>query len=251
MNAAVRRGGAPREGALGGGLLLSLALHGAVAAAVAWVGTRPAPVRPPVYRVELVGAPAGVRQAGVVAPPPSEPATAAPEIGGAERAPPPPAAPTPPPKPKEMPALKATPSTTRSRDAGAKGASRGKPKVPARAGAGATGAKGADVANVRTAGIAFPFPGYLNNIVRQLALSWSPRRTSAALVTEVRFMIRRDGSVSEIEVVRPSGDRFYDLDGVGAVEAVGTARGFGRLPAGWTEDVLVVYFTFDYALRPQ
>ena len=103
---------------------------------------------------------------------------------------------------------------------------------------------------MRTPGIEFPFPGYLTNIVRQITLNWTPRRTSAALVTEVKFMIRRDGSVAGIEVVRSSGDAFYNADAMGAIEAVGANRGFGALPAGWSDDVLVVYFTFDYALRP-
>ena len=53
-----------------------------------------------------------------------------------------------------------------------------------------------------------------------------------------------------IEVVKGSGDRIYDLDAMGAIEAVGSTRGFGPLPQGWTDDVLIVYFTFDYALRP-
>jgi protein TonB len=38
---------------------------------------------------------------------------------------------------------------------------------------------------------------------------------------------------------------------MGAIEAVGATRSFGALPSGWADDVLVVYFTFDYALRPQ
>lgn len=244
------RGGAPRAGALGGGLAASAVLHAAAAVAVAWLGSRPEPPRPPVYRVELVGAPAGVRQAGVVSTAPAAPAPAAPEVGGAERVPPPPPTPKAAPKARAMPAPKATPSPNRTRAAGGRTAADRAGKAPPRAGAGATGAKGADVANVRTAGIAFPYPGYLNNIVRQIALNWSPRRTSAALVAEVRFVVHRDGSVSDIEVVRRSGDRLYDLDGVGAVEAVGASRAFGRLPTGWSDDVLVVYFTFDYALRP-
>jgi protein TonB len=255
MTAAARTPRASRQGAgsLGGGLVASAGVHVALVGLALWIGSRPAPVRPPVYRVELIGAPAGMRQAGIVAPPMPEPAAEAPALGGAERVPPPPAAPAKPPKAKEMPAPKATPSPSRTRAAGAKAApdAKAKAKAPPRAGAGATGAKGADVANVRTAGIAFPYPGYLNNIVRQLALGWSPRRTAAALVAELRFAIHRDGSVSAIEVVRRSGDRLYDLDAVGAVEAVGATRGFGRLPAGWTDDVLVVSFTFDYALRPE
>jgi protein TonB len=63
-------------------------------------------------------------------------------------------------------------------------------------------------------------------------------------------MIRRDGSVAGIEIVKSSRDRLFDLEAQATVEAVGSARSFGSLPSGWTDDVLVVYFTFDYALRP-
>lgn len=245
------RSPAKRAG-IGGGILVSSVVHvAAVVAIVIWAG-KPAPMRPPVYRVELMGAPPGPRQAGVVdaARRTAEPSPK-PTPSGAERAAPP---------EKALPSVKravkappkATPSATPSRDAGsksAKTASKTATDLP-KAGSGAVGGKGADVANIKTEGIAFPFPGYLNNIVRQLTLSWSPRRVSATLLTEVKFMIRRDGSVVGIEVVKSSGDRLYDAESAGAVEAVGATRSFGALPSGWKDDVLVVYFTFDYSLRP-
>jgi protein TonB len=200
--------------------------------------------------VELVGQ-AGLRQAGVETPT-AEPVTAARDVAGAERVKEEKVVPTTTTAKKVVPSPNATPSTDRSRQDGSKTApaTTSKSTSAPRSGAGAVGAKGADVANVRTAGIEFPFPGYLQNIERQVALNWSPQRTSAALVTELKFLIRRDGTVVGIEIVKGSGDRLYDLDAMGAVEAVGTTRSFGALPSGWADDVLVVYFTFDYALRP-
>lgn len=232
------------------GMFASVAVHGGLVLLAIWWSSRPAPFRPPVYRVELVGQ-AGPRQAGVETPT-AAPATQAPDVAGAERVKEEKVLPSTTKAKKVVPSPKATPSPNRSKKAGAKTApaTDAKSSSAPKSGAGATGTKGADVANVRTDGIAFPFPGYLNNIVRQIALNWSPRRVSAALVTEVKFLIRRDGSVAGIEVVKTSGDRLYDLDGVGAVEAAGTTRSFGPLPSGWSDDVLVVYFTFDYALRP-
>ncbi|MFN5600453.1 TonB C-terminal domain-containing protein [Gemmatimonas sp.] len=237
---------------LGRGMVASAGVHGALLALVLWVGNRPEAARPPVYRVELVGQ-AGVRQAGVEKPT-EEAAPSADPVAGAERVAEEKTVPAPSKAKKAMPSPKATPSTDRSKKGGAKAEPKPNAKTSTAApksGAGATGTKGADVANVRTDGIAFPFPGYLSNIVRQIALNWSPRRTSAALVTELKFMIRRDGSVAGIEVVTRSGDRLYDLDAMGAIEAVGSSRSFGALPSGWSDDVLVVYFTFDYALRPK
>lgn len=237
---------------LGRGMMLSVGVHGMLLALVTWLGNRPEQARPPVYRVELIGQ-AGPRQAGVEQP--AEEATASTDpVAGAERVEEEKTVPTPSKAKKVLPSPRATPSTDRSKKGGAKAAPKPDAKksmAAPKSGAGATGTKGADVANVRTDGIAFPFPGYLSNIVRQIALNWSPRRTSAALVTELKFMIRRDGSVAGIEVVKRSGDRLYDLDAMGAIEAVGSTRSFGALPTGWSDDVLVVYFTFDYALRPK
>lgn len=237
---------------LGSGLVVSAAVHAALLAFVLWAGNRPEEARPPVYRVELIGQ-AGLRQAGVEKPT-TEATASKQDVAGAERVEEEKTVPTPSKAKKVLPSPKATPSTDRTKKGGARNApapTATRSNAAPRAGAGATGTKGADVANVRTDGIAFPYPGYLSNIVRQIALNWSPRRVSAALVTELKFMIRRDGTVVGIEVVKRSGDRLYDLDAMGAIEAVGSTRGFGALPTGWADDVLVVYFTFDYALRPQ
>jgi protein TonB len=238
--------------ALGSGVVVSVGIHAALLALVLWVGNQPEEARPPVYRVELIGQ-AGPRQAGVEKPVTEATASNDP-VAGAERVEEEKTVPSPSKAKKVLPSPKATPSTDRTKKGGAKNApapTATKSNAAPKSGAGATGTKGADVANVRTDGIAFPYPGYLNNIVRQIALNWSPRRVSAALVTELKFMIRRDGTVVGVEVVKRSGDRLYDLDAMGAIEVVGTSKGFGALPSGWPDDVLVVYFTFDYALRPQ
>lgn len=234
---------------LGSGLAFSVAVHGALAVGLVWWGGRPEQSRPPVYRVELVGQ-AGPRQAGLEQGAPD--AAKAADISGAERVKEPDKV-VPPPKtktPLKAPPQKATPMPAKSKQAGAKTATPTSVANAPKSGAGTTGTKGADVANLRTDGIDFPDPVYLQNIVRQLWLEWKPRASASALAAEVRFVIRRDGSVVSIDVVKRSGDRLYDIDAIGAVEAVGNARRFGALPAVWSDDVLVVYFTFDYAFRP-
>ena len=229
------------------GLIVSTLVHSSLAAGLVIWGLQRETPRPPVYRVELIGAPKGERQTGVVAPAPSEAPKTADAPSGAERAP----------VEKSLASKKATaaparatPMPSRSKAAGAKAAapaskSRALPKAGSR-----EGGKGADVRSLLSEGIVFPYPGYLNNIVRQITIAYSPKRVSASLSTEVKFMIRRDGSVSGIEVLKKSGDRFFDLEAQSTIEAVGASRSFGPLPSGWTDDVLVVYFTFDYALRP-
>jgi protein TonB len=116
------------------------------------------------------------------------------------------------------------------------------------AGGGPTGGKGADVAAVDTPGIDFPYPGYTNNIVRQLILRFG--QSSARLTAEVRFVIRRDGSVDpeSIKRVPSSGDYSFDQRALAAVEAAANANAFGPLPPGFREDILPVTFRFSPSL---
>lgn len=243
----VRRDRARSAGAMRTGLLLSAMVHsGVVVGAVLWGLQHDVP-RPPIYRVEMIGAPAGTRRAGVVAPKATDAPTAAEAPSGAERAPTEKALPS---KKAPAPSAKATPSPAKSKAAGSKAVTPAAKAAAQPAAGSKEGGKGADVRNLRVEGIAFPFPGYLSNIMRKITLAYSPRPSSAALVAEIKFMIRRDGSVSDIQVVKSSGNRLFDLDASGTVESVGATRGFGPLPSEWTDDVLIVYFTFDYALRP-
>jgi periplasmic protein TonB len=222
-------------------LVWSAVLH--LAAVAALVATRE-PAReptPPTYRVTLIAAPAAPRQVGVVRETPPEPVST----------------PTPPAPPTPTPISRATPEPERM-----KAPSKAKPvRVPKvatpnagkaaakaepapRAGGGPTGGRGADVANVRTEGIEFPYPVYLQNVVRQIALQFQPSGGSA-LRAEVAFLIRRDGSISGLKLVTRSGNFSFDQDAMGAVEAAARANAFGPLPQGFTDDVLPVIFSFD------
>ncbi|MHB2033303.1 MAG: TonB C-terminal domain-containing protein [Gemmatimonadaceae bacterium] len=218
----------------------SVLLHAAVISAL-FVFRPPAPPpMPPVYRVNLVAAPPGPRAVGVVQ------ATPAP---AAEQ-------PTPVPPPRAKPVPKAMPAPpTRKREKPAPAKREATPVPPEAktapvtrktqaAGGGAEGGKGADVANVSTAGIDFPFPGYLQNILRQIALRFSPG-SSGALTAEVAFLIHRDGSVTNFRFQKRSGSFGFDLAAQGAVDAAGTARAFGPLPSAYPDDVLPVIFSFD------
>ncbi len=203
------------------------------------------PPLPPAYSVELVAAPAGPRALGSVDQGPSAPTAEAPPA--AETPAPEPVAEAPiasPRRPAPARAAPAKPAQVTPRPAPAKAG--GAASVPGStpAGGGPTGGRGRDVANVRVQGIAFPFPGYLENITRQIALNFKPR-PGAALRAEVAFLINRDGSVSELRLVTRSGVYAFDLECIGAVEAVGLRRSFGPLPGGFRDDALPVVFSFD------
>ena len=215
---------------------------------------------PPMYRVNIVAAPPGERAIGevnagatkspaAVTPPATNPSTIretpVPKASTA-KAPPTTRTNTPASKapkaatPTESKAAPKTPAAART-DAKANE----KPSNAPKAGGGPTGGKGTDVATVRSDGIEFPFPGYLNNIVRQIALNFKPRNPSARLKAEVRFLIHRDGSVSDLTFIRRSGNFSFDLEAEGAVEAASSGGSFGPLPAGFPDDVLPVVFSFD------
>jgi protein TonB len=219
---------------------VSLLLH--LAVAVPLILTRPAkaPARPPIYRVDLIAAPPGPRQEGIVAPQP--------QAQPRERAPTPPRAQR---RPEEMPAppTQRPPVRTRTPPAPATPTPAPTTKIPEtapaqQAGGGPTGDRGTDVATVRTEGIEFPYPAYLQNIVRQIAKRFDPPRRGA-LSAEVTFLLRRDGSVADIRISTRSGNFEFDQDAMGAVEAAARAGAFGPLPDGFPDDVLPVIFSFD------
>ena len=190
---------------------------------------------PPVYRVELIAAPAGERA-----------------IGAVNQAPPARTTPAEPPKraesrPKDVIAIKKAPPTRKAAEKATPtpDARSAKAEVPApKAGGGPEGGKGADVASIKTEGAEFPDPAYLNNIVRQIALNFRPRNPGA-LHAEVVFLIRRDGSVPMINFRQRSGSYAFDLEAKGAIESAANAKAFGPLPTSWADDALTVIFTFD------
>jgi len=231
---------APRsEPTLRRSLVWSALLHLLVVTGFLFGRTRAAVPTPPMYRVTLVAAPAAPRQVGVVRETPPEPAPAP-----APPAPAPLARATPGPERMKAPPTKARPVKTpkTATPNAAPATAKPTPAPAARAGGGPEGGRGADVANVRTEGIEFPFPVYLQNVVRQIALQFKPSPNSA-LRAEVSFLIRRDGSISGLRLVTRSGSFSFDQDAMGAVEAA--SHSFGPLPQGFTDDVLPVIFSFD------
>jgi protein TonB len=194
---------------------LSAILHAAIATLLFSTLKERRPVAlPPMYRVEIVAAPPGERAIGEVSPSQAATTTSVTQPTATQST------------VKEMPLPKAKPAQKiPARATPTEGKVSPSPKVSApteakvtpqpktaapKAGGGPTGGKGTDVASVRSDGIEFPFPGYLNNIVRQIAINFKPRNPAARLKAEVRFLIHRDGSVSDLSFVRRSGNFSFD-----------------------------------------
>lgn len=243
----------PKSSRLTAPLVASAGLH---LAAIALLATRAVPpAMPPLYEVNLIAAPTGPRAVGRASPSPAEAPTPAipapaPKASPASTSNAAPVRPSPATKvrPARVPAA-SSPTPAKASVAAPVAPAAETPVTKAApssatATGGPTGDKGLDVATVRTEGTAFPFPGYLQNIVRQIALTFRPR-AAGALRCDVAFLIHRDGTVSNVRFVTRSGAYAFDLEAQGAIEAVARSRAFGPLPTGFADDVLPVTFAFD------
>jgi protein TonB len=208
-----------------------------VAALVIWQVRPSPPIKlPPIYKVNIVAAPPGPRAIGEVKSSepiktPSKPVDAPPKMREVA------------PKELTVPIKKApAKSVKKATPTPAKAKSAPKSEAP-KAGGGPKGGTGSDVATVKINGVDFPYPGYLNNIVRQIALHFKPDNPNAPLHAQVAFLIHRDGTVSSVRFITRSGVYSFDLAAQGAVEKA--AKSFGPLPDGFNDDVLPVVFNFD------
>lgn len=202
------------------------ALHGAVAGAVLFSGPFIRASEVPIYSVNLVAAPRPEPEARrapeTVERPAERPApvrTQQPRRTSVAETPPPPQ----PTREEREPAPRTTPDEEPVEEP----------------------STGSDVATVRTEGVSFPHPEYLRNIVSQVYRRWNRPRGNVALSAEVLFFIHRDGRVSNLSFVRPSGSYAFDLEAQGAIEAAANSGGFGPLPGDYQADVLAVRFFFD------
>lgn len=225
----------PGSGAkrLGLPVTLSLGIHVALVA-MAVLAARPSTSNAIVYAVNLVAAPAGPRQVGIV----SEAAPAKSEAPLPKRAEVQPKLTAPINRPTQT--RRSTSQATQVPDA----KSARFDNEAQKAGGGEVGGQGTDVANIKTAGQAFPYQAYLTNIVNQIAMRFNPRQRQM-LRAEVQFVIKRDGSIFAISMVKGSGSYGFDVEARGAVEAAGAAGAFGPLPEGFMDDALTIIFEFD------
>jgi outer membrane biosynthesis protein TonB len=215
------------------GIAGTVVVHAALAALLL-VTVKSAPAFPPVYAVNLVAAPA-----------PRADTRPAPEaVARPAEEKPVPTIPTPKPaqvQPKPAPVRPPTP-TPQQREPAPRTQS-AQPPAP-----GETPGTGSDAITVKTPGLTFPFPGYLENIYNQIYRRWE-RPLGSNLSAEVTFLIMRDGSMNDFRFSRSSGNFSFDLSAQGAVEAAGNTKAFGPLPDGFEADVLLVSFFFSPAAK--
>ena len=98
--------------------------------------------------------------------------------------------------------------------------------------------------NVRLEGLRRDYPVYYENIIRQMqrCFRW---RGEEDLTAKVYFVINRDGSVSEVDILESSRSIAFDIEAMGAAECAGDRGRLGPLPEALPFDRLPVSFTFS------
>ena len=211
------------------GLIGTAVAHGMLLVTTIVVAGRAAPPPTVVYAVDLVAAPAP-------GPAPRRAVEEAPPTRQTETAPPPeaepvaePAATPPPPPPERQPPTDEKPLPTRS----------DVEPLP-----GETPSTGQDQINFQQEGIRFPYEDYLEKVVTEIRRRWTNPVGPSRLRVDIAFTIQRDGTVTDIHVLRSSGVFTFDLEAQGAVERAAAAKAFGPLPAGYNGASLPISFWF-------
>jgi TonB family protein len=88
----------------------------------------------------------------------------------------------------------------------------------------------------------FCCPQYIVLMRQRIQQRWNPNM-GAAGQPEVKFTIRRDGMITQVELSRSSGQALLDLE---ARRAVATTIQLPPLPREFTGDHLTVYLVFDF-----
>ena len=98
--------------------------------------------------------------------------------------------------------------------------------------------------NVRMEGIRRDYPEYYNNIIRQMqrCFQW---RGEVGLRATVYFVINRDGSVSDVDILEQSTSIGFDIEAMGAAECAGSNNRLGPLPEELPFDQLPIVFKID------
>lgn len=98
---------------------------------------------------------------------------------------------------------------------------------------------------IRMEGLRRDFPEYYQNIIRQIERCFRPPPgLPRGLTTTLDFIIRQDGTVTDLDFVQRSGNPDFDFEALGAVgDCAGRGR-FGPLPDDFPWERLPIRFDF-------
>jgi TonB family protein len=89
----------------------------------------------------------------------------------------------------------------------------------------------------------FCCPDWLETVVQRIQQNWDSKQNLMGQVT-VKFTIQRDGTLTDVQVERPSGFAALDL---AAHRAVMVTQRVPALPAQYSNPTLTVHLRFDYS----
>ena len=102
-------------------------------------------------------------------------------------------------------------------------------------GGGTSGSATTDYAN-------FCCPAYLSEMKDLIERNWNQNQGMSGLVG-VKFTIRRDGTLTDVKIEKPSGSDMLDLE---SQRAILKTRQLAPLPREFTEPTLTVHLIFEY-----
>ena len=88
----------------------------------------------------------------------------------------------------------------------------------------------------------FCCPAYLKQMTDMIQRNWNQNQGASGQV-QVRFVIRRDGMLSDVQIEKPSGISMLDLE---SQRAILNTRQVPPLPREFTENALTVHLVFQY-----
>jgi TonB family protein len=88
----------------------------------------------------------------------------------------------------------------------------------------------------------FCCPTYLTQMVDLIKRNWNPNQGATGQV-QVKFVVRRDGTVTDIEIEKSSNVSLLDLE---SQRALVKTKALPALPREFTENTLTVHLNFDY-----
>ncbi len=102
--------------------------------------------------------------------------------------------------------------------------------------------------NIKGGDFGSQFPYYVDIIKRTVARNWYQQEVQPSTPTSTRvflnFSVARDGTPSNIHIETPSGSPSLDTSCLRAVQRVDT---FGPLPAGYTQNSIIVEYYCEYS----
>src|SRR5688500_7345128 len=108
---------------------------------------------------------------------------------------------------------------------------------------GGLSSSGGDGLDVQTLGLDnFCCPEYLQTMLQLIRRNWNSKQGAAGTAV-VQFVIRRDGALTQVEVVKPSNNVILDLESRRAVFQTGKVP---PLPTQYTGQNLTIQLAFEY-----